>query len=235
MIFLSGLLMSVTPGKFGEVLKSIILKQHYNLPISVTAPIIIAERITDLISVVLIAAFGAMSYEIGGAVLIITSLFLSVLILVLSNKRVFKFLTDKFSGIKFLEKHIKKFHNIHESFWIMLSFRNLLFMTAISLVAWFFECFAFYLILSRFDMAMSLNSASFIYAFSTIVGSIMLLPGGLGGTEGTMTYLLIKNGLVKVISVTATMLIRLITLWFAVAVGIISFYYYQKFNGKISL
>ena len=76
----------------------------------------------------------AMSYEIGGAVLIITSLFLSVLILVLSNKRVFKFLTDKFSGIKFLEKHIKKFHNIHESFWIMLSFRNLLFMTAISFV-----------------------------------------------------------------------------------------------------
>jgi len=63
----------------------------------------------------------------------------------------------------------------------------------------------------------------------------MLLPGGLGGTEGTMTYLLIKNGLVKEISVTATMLIRLITLWFAVAVGIISFYYYQKFNGKISL
>jgi len=108
-------------------------------------------------------------------------------------------------------------------------------MTAISLVAWFFECFAFYLILSRFDMAMSLNSASFIYAFSTIVGSIMLLPGGLGGTEGTMTYLLIKSGLVKEISVTATMLIRLITLWFAVAVGIISFYYYQKFNGKISL
>jgi uncharacterized protein (TIRG00374 family) len=235
LIFLSGLLMSVTPGKFGEVLKSLILKQHYQQQISRTAPIIIAERITDLISVVLIAAFGSMSYKFGGVVLILTSVFLFALIVILSNKKIFDFIKLRLERFTMLKKQLDKFHNIHESFWTLLSFRNIFLMTFVSLISWFFECFAFYLILSKFDAGITLNLASFIYAFSTLIGSVMLLPGGLGGTEGTMAYLLVKNGFMKEFSVTATILIRIATLWFAVVVGIISFYFYQKLNGKISL
>jgi len=227
--------MSVTPGKFGEVLKSLILKQHYQQQISRTAPIIIAERITDLISVVLIAVFGSMSYKFGGVVLILTSVFLFALIVILSNKKIFDFITLRPERFTMLKKQLDKFHNIHESFWTLLSFRNIVLMTFVSLISWFFECFAFYLILSKFDAGITLNLASFIYAFSTLVGSVMLLPGGLGGTEGTMAYLLVKNGFMKEFSVTATILIRIATLWFAVVVGIISFYFYQKLNGKISL
>ncbi len=49
-IFMSGLIMSVTPGKMGELLKAYLVKQINGTPISKTAPIIFAERITDFIS-----------------------------------------------------------------------------------------------------------------------------------------------------------------------------------------
>ncbi|MBT8386971.1 MAG: flippase-like domain-containing protein, partial [Ignavibacteria bacterium] len=57
-IFMSGLIMSVTPGKVGELLKSYLVKEVANEPISKTAPIIIAERITDFISLLIIAIVG---------------------------------------------------------------------------------------------------------------------------------------------------------------------------------
>lgn len=46
-IFCSGLIMSITPGKLGELFKSYLVKQINNEPISKTAPIIFAERLTD--------------------------------------------------------------------------------------------------------------------------------------------------------------------------------------------
>ncbi|GAB4147456.1 MAG: hypothetical protein Fur0015_13430 [Ignavibacteriales bacterium] len=227
--------MSVTPGKFGEVLKSLILKQHYDLQISKTAPIIIAERITDLISLVLIAAVGTLSFQTGGLVLVLTSSFLIILVFILSHKKLFKFLIQKFSKVKFLSKYLEQFVNIHESFWTLLTMKNIIFMSLLSIVAWFFECFSFYLVLTKFDSNITLNLSSFIYSFSTIVGSMLLLPGGLGGTEGSMTLLLLKKGFTKDAAITSIMLIRLATLWFAVIVGFFSFTFYQKVKGKISL
>jgi uncharacterized protein (TIRG00374 family) len=60
---------------------------------------------------------------------------------------------------------------------------------------------------------------TFIYAFSTLVGALLLLPGGLGGTEGSMVALLVADGAVKPLAVAATFVTRVATLWFAVLAG----------------
>jgi uncharacterized protein (TIRG00374 family) len=69
---------------------------------------------------------------------------------------------------------------------------------------------------------MSIQMALFIYAFSMLVGAISFLPGGLGGTEATMVALLMLNKIAQPQAVAATVLIRLATLWFAVALGVIA-------------
>ncbi len=48
--FLSGFVLTVTPGKVGEVFKSFILFETYKVPMTTTAPIIVAERATDVSS-----------------------------------------------------------------------------------------------------------------------------------------------------------------------------------------
>jgi len=77
--------------------------------------------------------------------------------------------------------------------------------------------------------------ASFSYSFSTIIGAISMLPGGLGLTEGSLTYLLMEKGITADISVATTFIVRAVTLWFAVLVGIISLSFYQRRFGKIKI
>ncbi|HEY2735163.1 MAG TPA: lysylphosphatidylglycerol synthase domain-containing protein, partial [Polyangiales bacterium] len=55
-VFLSGFVMSVTPGKVGEVFKSLLLYESRGVSMIRTAPIVIAERLTDLIALVLLIA-----------------------------------------------------------------------------------------------------------------------------------------------------------------------------------
>jgi uncharacterized protein (TIRG00374 family) len=62
-----------------------------------------------------------------------------------------------------------------------------------------------------------------------------MLPGGLGITEGSLTYLLVQKDVPMDISVATTFIIRVVTLWFAVLVGIISLSFYQKRFGKIKI
>ena len=65
LIFLSGLSMTITPAKVGELLKSYLLKEKAGIPISSTAPLVMAERLTDGISMLLLAGVGALSYDYG--------------------------------------------------------------------------------------------------------------------------------------------------------------------------
>ena len=75
-VFLAGFSMAVTPGKIGEVLKSSLLKEARGISVAKTAPIVLAERLTDLIALVLMAAFGASAFGIGLNGLVIVMLVL---------------------------------------------------------------------------------------------------------------------------------------------------------------
>ena len=66
--FLSGFVLTVTPGKVGEVFKSLILFETYGVPITKTAPIIVAERATDVIGIVALIIFGASLGFSGGLI-----------------------------------------------------------------------------------------------------------------------------------------------------------------------
>ena len=79
--------MSVTPAKLGEVLKSVLVKEITGEPISKTAPIILAERITDFLSLLLIAIVGAYVFDYGGKITIIVAAFFVILIIIISNKK----------------------------------------------------------------------------------------------------------------------------------------------------
>jgi uncharacterized membrane protein YbhN (UPF0104 family) len=59
-----------------------------------------------------------------------------------------------------------------------------------------------------------------IYATAILVGALIMLPGGVIGTEGSMVGLLRGIGLTRTDASAATIIIRLCTLWFAVVLGL---------------
>ena len=107
-IFMSGLIMSVTPGKMGELLKSYLVKQVNGTSISKTAPIVFAERATDFLSLTILALAGAYYYNYGKTVIIIIGGLLVVGILVVSNKSIFEKFILVFSKVKLFKKYQAK-------------------------------------------------------------------------------------------------------------------------------
>ncbi|MCE1190262.1 MAG: flippase-like domain-containing protein [Ignavibacteria bacterium] len=234
-VFMSGLVMSITPGKMGELLKSYLVKQICGEPISKTAPIVFAERITDFLSLVFIAVIGAYQFDFGKEITIGVGVFFTSLVLIISQRRLVYSIFHTLQRFHFVEKHLSKLINAYESSYSLLQFRPLVLMTLVSIGSWFFECLGYYLILRNFGVTVSMLWASFAYAFGTIAGAITMLPAGLGVTEGSLTFLVINQHYAKDVAVATTFLIRVATLWFAVIVGICSVILYQKRFGKIQI
>src|SRR5262245_21563385 len=65
LVFLSGFVLTVTPGKLGEVFKSVVLAKTHGVPVARTAPIVIADRLIDVIGIVLLILLGGASFPGG--------------------------------------------------------------------------------------------------------------------------------------------------------------------------
>jgi uncharacterized protein (TIRG00374 family) len=106
-------------------------------------------------------------------------------------------------------EHAQQCHRLH----------LLLGLTLLSVVAWSAEAVAFHWILQWMGADIELTFAVFVYALAMLAGAVSFMPGGLGGAEAVMVGMLMFKGMNSADAVAATVLIRLATLWFAVAIG----------------
>ncbi len=231
-IFFSGLFMSATPGKWGELLKSYLIKELTNEKISKTAPIIFAERITDILSLIILALIGSYIYNFDSLSLIVLSVILIVLIAIIANHSFGILLLEFIGKIKLVKNYVPTIKNLYNGSYNLLKTIPLLNMVLLSFPMWILEFFGFYIILSNFTNNISFIWSGSVYAIAIIAGSFSMFPGGLGFTEGALTILLINKGLVKSEAITATIIIRIFTLWYSVFLGFIILLIYQKKRNK---
>ena len=236
MIFLSSFIMSVTPGKIGEVFKSYLLKEQNGTPVSKSAPIVFAERITDFLSLVMLSIIGALMFGYGTGLIIGFGIFFIILVMVISSRKISYSIIGLLEKFKSIAKVSHKLHTAYDSIYQMVRFKELIITVLLSLAAWSFECFSFYLVVNGFGIENSVHIdifiATFVYGFATLAGAATMLPGGLGATDASITGLLVLLNLPKNIAVASTLIIRTATLWFAVVVGIVAVMFYQKVSHK---
>ena len=221
-VFLAGLVMSVTPGKSGELLKSYLVKQLKGTPISVSAPVMLAERFTDFMALLILSVFGIFSFRLGVLPVVISFGMLLGVILVISHRGISHTLIRGIERLPVLSRFSERVSRAYESIRTLLTWDNLIWATAISVAAWFAECLGFYLILKGFGVSLSVLQATFIYSLATIFGAVSMMPGGLGTTEGSMAGLLMLESVSGPIAVASTFVIRVCTLWFAVIIGAVA-------------
>lgn len=218
-VFFSGLTMSVTPGKMGEVLKSYLLKQMDNISISKTAPIIFAERLSDVVGLIILASLGAVLFNNGTIVLVSILSFISIVLLIIQSRPLSLYLISVGGNLPFVSRFAHHFYNSYESAFKLLEFRPLFIAIIISVVSWFFECIAMWYVLKGFGIDFSIIFATFAFAFSSMAGAVSMLPGGLGVAEGSIVGILQTADVPRAIAVGSALLIRFCTLWFGVFVG----------------
>jgi glycosyltransferase 2 family protein len=222
--FLSGFVLTVTPGKVGEVFKSLVLFETHGVSIARTAPIVIAERLTDVIGVVVLIVLGSLGFQGGLLWAGLGACAVSVVLGVVASKRAshaiiqaIEKLPGPFAGIG------PKLHSAYDSLATMVRPSNLVVPTLLSVAAWSLECAALWVILHGFGQTTGFGLAMFFYATSTLAGALVPVPGGLGVTESSLQAQMRELGHVASATSTAAMiLVRFATLWFAVFVGFVA-------------
>jgi uncharacterized protein (TIRG00374 family) len=222
--FLSGFVLTVTPGKVGEVFKSLVLFETHGVAVARTAPIVVAERVTDVIGVVVLIVLGSLGFS-GGLVwaALGSGAVLTILVVVSSKRLSHALIALVETGPGPLKRIGPKLLEAYDSLATLVRPSNLVVPTILSIGAWSLECTALWVVLGGLGQSTGLGLATFFYATSTLAGALVPVPGGLGVTEASLQGQLQELGHVTAAASTAAMiLVRFATLWFAVLVGFLA-------------
>lgn len=228
-VFGVGMLMVMTPGKAGEFLKCYMVKNVAGTPMSVTAPIIIAERLLDGAAMLLLASAGLFAFPERAARLVALLVFGAFVVFVIAIQvRPFALwvlgIGERTPGVRRFAHHLRA---AYESSYVIFGPRNLLLALFIGVVCWGAVGLAYFIVLVGFGAPATWNTlllAEFIFSISTVIGALFTLPGGLGGVEGSLIVLSRRLlGLTTTTATASALLIRFCTLWLGVGIGVISF------------
>jgi uncharacterized membrane protein YbhN (UPF0104 family) len=220
-IYVAGFALTVTPGKAGEALRGVLLAR-LGVPHAHSLAALLSERLSDLLAVICLALIGLSQYPpllplVAGA-----SAAALLGVWLLTRAAPGRWLAAwsvarPGARLRALAGHLAQL--LHQA-QACHAPRLLASAFALALAAWAAEALAFYCLLRWLGGDASLPFAFLVFAAAVLAGALSFLPGGLGGTEAAMVSLLLWQGMAPAQAVAATILIRLTTLWFAVALGV---------------
>lgn len=222
LIYLAGLSMSVTPGKVGEVLRSYLLRLTDGVPFTRTAPIVVADRLSDLVALVILSALGVSQFREYLPVVLVTLALVIAGVIVLGTPRLARGLLALLARLPGLARLSARAEALVDSSAALLRLRPLLVLSLISVLGWGLECVGYWLIVRGLVGAgASLGLCTFLWSTTTLIGALSFLPGGLGATEGSLAVLVARlaSGVSQAAALATTLLIRACTLWFGELVG----------------
>ena len=218
LIFFSGLAMTITPGKVGELVKSYLLRDRSGVPVASSLPAVIMERVTDLVSIALMGLVGlALLPPLVSLGLVIVICLVAASVYFVTTRR-----TDGLWSLPIIRRWEEQVRQSRRGMRKLSRPVPLAVALGLGLLSWVSEGVALWVVLEGLGADVGLLLSLPIYAGSVLVGAATTLPGGLVGTEGAMVALLQQSGAERDVAAAGTLLVRVATLWFAVGVGLIA-------------
>jgi uncharacterized membrane protein YbhN (UPF0104 family) len=227
LIYMSGLGMTITPGKVGEWLKCHLLRDVHGTPVTRSTPILVAERLTDALGLLLLSVGGIIAFERERWPIVAVVMLAAAIAIVVSRHRgITGTLLGLMRRLPFVGRYAPQFDEMSESNYLLMDPLGVFAMTILSVVAWGTQVVAFYLVLVGLGVDAgpeTFMKASFILPISTLAAALLLLPGGLGVADAGIASLTLNLlDVSRSTASAATLIIRLATLWFAVILGLVA-------------
>jgi glycosyltransferase 2 family protein len=225
-LYVAGYTFTPTPGNVGEVLRGVTLARQ-PLTLAQSLAVFGAERLADLLCLLLLClpALGWllrgqapswapwMPVALGG----LTGLaFLAVLGL-FGAYGLWRWAAPLRIYL------LKRFEWLNDA-WTCLRLRPLEWF-ALTFLAWAAQGVAVWLICNALALYLPLLTASSVYAVAMVAGAVSTLPAGLGSMEATQGALLAWHGATVAQAIAITAITRVLTLWLAVAAGVLALFY----------
>jgi uncharacterized protein (TIRG00374 family) len=226
-VYAAGFAMTVTPGRVGEWVKSYYVQALGGPPAARTAPIILAERITDMLGLVLLAAAGLFVYRTAIWVVAASGALALFLLLTLTHRPTGRLTARALARIPVLRNLVPHAEEFYASAAGLLTPRTIPTATAIAFASWVCEAAAYWCVLVGIGVEPSgrlMFQAAFIWPVASLAGGLFLTPGGLGVAEGGLAALgaSLVDGLARGPAAAAALLARFATLWIGVGIGLLA-------------
>ncbi|HZW03115.1 MAG TPA: lysylphosphatidylglycerol synthase transmembrane domain-containing protein [Anaerolineaceae bacterium] len=223
-LFVAGFPLAITPGKVGEVLKAVWLRDKTGVPVPKGVSVVVAERISDGLAVLGLSTFGVIAYPQYWPAFLVVLILLIGLIVVSQIRPLALWLLGIWARLPLIGRFAPVLTEFYEGSFALFRPRTTLLAVGLGAISWLGEGIGFYILLLGLGLPPSgelLSIAIFVLSFSTIVGAVTALPGGLGAAEVSIAGMLaLLGGLSAPLASAATLLIRLATLWFGLALGL---------------
>ncbi len=229
--YLGGFALTATPGRVGELIRLRWIWRETGRRPDSTGSLVLVDRAADLTAVGLILAIAIATSTAGiqgGWTVAILSLIVAWL-----ATRPMLFRAAVTLGWKTLGIFPRFFAMLRRAASGLAVFSKpavLIPTTICGMIGWTAEAIAFYMLIIWLGGDITLPTALAIFFFSMLSGSATGLPGGIGGAEAAMIALLTLFDIPLEIALPATAIIRITTLWFAIAVGIILFPFAERLS-----
>jgi len=223
-LFVAGFPLAVTPGKIGEALKGVWLNKTCKLPVGRGVSVVLAERISDGLAVMMLSILGVIAYPQYWPVFALIFGGLLAIVILSQFRPAALWLLGIGERLPLVNRFTHGLREFYEGSFSLCRPGAVLLAVLLGAVSWLGEGIGFYFILLGLGLPPSqelLATAIFVLAFSTAVGAASAMPGGLGAAEisiAGMLALVLRE--TPVVATSATLLIRLATLWFGVALGL---------------
>ncbi len=231
--YLGGFAMTATPARAGELVRMRWLRRETGWRFEKTAPLMLGDRASDLAAMAIILGSAVVLSGSGIVGAIPVALLALGGALVATRPQILAALAD--TGYRAVKRWPRLFARVRSAARSLAKFsdrRTMSVATIIGVAGWFAEIYAFFLLLGWMGAEIALPTAAAIFIFSTLAGSLVGAPGGVGGTEAAMIALLSLEGIPLETSVPATAIIRFTTLWFAISIGLIVFPIAEHYSKK---
>jgi glycosyltransferase 2 family protein len=196
-LFVSGFVLVMSPGKAAELLKAVLLKIKTGVPVTRSAPIVIAERVVDGLSVIIILTVSLLLMneqlslgdyaDASRAIVFFTAAVLTLGLIVVQIAPLAYFVLNGMIGKLPL---IKRLHqplvDFYESSREIFQLRNLIPAALRGLGVYIFSSIGFILILWGFGLELNstlILQAVFINGVTAAIGALSFVPNGAGVTE----------------------------------------------------
>lgn len=216
-LYVAGYAFTPTPGNVGEAMRGLMLARQ-PLPLLQSLAIFGAERLADLLCLLLLCV-PAFLWLLDHSALdgMANWLFWLAVVAVLV-----------FAGLSAVvwrsrQRLLQRFGWLREA-WVCLSVRPFIWF-GLTLTAWAGQGIAVWLICRALDVHMLPLTAVGFYAMAMVAGAVSALPAGLGSMELVLAGLLMAQSATAAEALQITLLARLLTLWLAVAVGVLALLY----------
>ena len=230
-VFLSGPVFEITPGQIGILMKAQILKTGSNIPRTKTIPIVLVEKLYDLIGAILASIIGIIILGLEPHLIIIAISVLVIIFFFMYYKPASEIFFKQITKRKFFSKYVDNISEFYETIQKSTNVKITIMCVLLSLAYWFIISAAAYFTLLAFDInTLDYLEITAIYTTSILLGAVTFIPAGIGVTEGSIAGLFALNGINVSTALILSIMIRILTLWYSVSVGFVAL----KFTGVFS-